>query len=141
MLPNLRYEARNCRSRGAITAVVAFPKVPAGMAVAVFLNWEPGDANQRQLIDGEPARWLPPNAVRAYLQGKLGRPIGDHRRVSGLPCDVFTNPGVVPATTAAHDMRVPDLAVSCSPFDLTKAAPAYPVLIVEIISPGNRADA
>jgi Uma2 family endonuclease len=37
-------------------------------------------------------------------------------------------------------MCVPDLAVSCSPFDPTQAAPADRVLIVEILSPNNRAE-
>ena len=37
-------------------------------------------------------------------------------------------------------MRVPDLAVSCSPFELTQPAPTDPVLIVEILSPSNRAE-
>jgi Uma2 family endonuclease len=61
-------------------------------------------------------------------------------RAAALPCDVFANPGVVPVTMSAHNMRVPDLAVSCSPFDARQAAPTDPVLIVEILSPSNRAE-
>jgi Uma2 family endonuclease len=118
----------------------ALPKVPERMSVAEFLDWNPGDGRKWQLIDGEPRAMAPPNAVHAYLQGELGRLIGNHLRAGGLPCDVFANPGVIPATMAAQNMRSPDLAVSCSPFDLTQAAPSDPVLIVEILSPGNRAD-
>ena len=110
------------------------------MSVAEFLNWNPGDRRKWQLIDGEPHPMAPPNAMHGYLQGELGRLIGNHLRAGGLPCDVFTNPGVIPATMAAHNMRVPDLAVSCSPFDVAQATPVDPVLIVEILSPSNRAD-
>jgi Uma2 family endonuclease len=120
--------------------MVALAKAPVPMSVAEFLHWNPGDGRKWQLIDGEPRAMAPPNAVHAYLQGELGALIRNHLRAGGLPCDVFANPGVVPATMAAQNMRSPDLAVSCSPFDLTQAAPADPVLIVEILSPGNRAD-
>jgi Uma2 family endonuclease len=41
---------------------------------------------------------------------------------------------------SAHNMRVPDILVSCSPFDLKQAAPDNPVVIIEILSPSNRAD-
>jgi Uma2 family endonuclease len=120
--------------------MVALAKTQLRMSVAEFLDWNPTDSRRWQLIDGEPRAMAPANAVHAYLQAELGRVIGNHLRASGRACDVFTNPGVVPATMAAHNMRVPDLAVGCSPFDLNQAAPANPVLIVEILSPGNRAD-
>jgi Uma2 family endonuclease len=120
--------------------MVALAKAPVRTSVAEFLGWNPGDGRKWQLIDGEPRAMAPPNAVHAYLQGELGRLLGNHLRAGGLPCDVFANPGVIPATMAAQNMRSPDLAVSCSPFDLTQAAPADPVLIVEILSSGNRTD-
>jgi Uma2 family endonuclease len=110
------------------------------MLVAEFLNWNPGNGRRWQLIDGEPRAMAPPNAVHAYLKAELGRLIGNHLRAAGLTCDVFANPGLVPTTMAAHNMRVPDLAVSCAPFDPAQAAPADPVLIVEILSPSNRAE-
>jgi Uma2 family endonuclease len=82
----------------------------------------------------------PPNATHAFLQGELAALIRNHLRATNAPCDVFVNPGVIPATMAAHNMRVPDLAVSCSPFELVQPAPANPVLIIEILSPSNQAD-
>ncbi len=82
----------------------------------------------------------PANTVHCYLQAELARLIGNHLRAAGVPRDVFANPGVVPATMSAHNMRVADLAVSCSPFDATQAFLANPVLAVEILSPSNRAE-
>lgn len=110
------------------------------MSVAEFLNWNPGDGRIWQLVDGEPLAMAPANAVHGHLQAELARLIGNHLRAGDLPCDVFANPGVVPGAMSLHNMRVPDLAVSCSPFDLKQAAPADPILIVEILSPSNRAE-
>lgn len=110
------------------------------MTVAEFLNWHPNDGQKWQLFDGELRAMAPANAVHAYLQNELGRLIGNHLRASNLPCDVFTNAGVIPLTMSAHNMRIPDILVSCSPFDLKQAAPDNPVVIVEILSPSNQAD-
>jgi Uma2 family endonuclease len=41
---------------------------------------------------------------------------------------------------SARNMRVPDLAVSCAPARFAPPAPVDPVLIVEILSPGNGAE-
>jgi Uma2 family endonuclease len=110
------------------------------MSVAEFLAWHPGDGRRWQLVDGEPRAMAPANTVHAYLQAELGALIRNHLRASGSPCDVFANPGVVPATMSAHNMRISDLAVGCPPFGATQAFLANPVLIVEILSPSNRAD-
>jgi len=115
-------------------------KLPKRMTVAEFLNWHPNDGQKWQLFDGELRAMAPANAVHAYLQNELGRLIGNHLRASNLPCDVFTNAGVIPLTMSAHNMRIPDILVSCSPFDLKQAAPDNPVVIIEILSPSNRAD-
>jgi Uma2 family endonuclease len=118
----------------------AAAKIQTWMSVAEFLAWAPQDARRWQLVDGEPRMMAPPNAVHGFLQAELGAVIRNHLRAAGLPCDVFTNPGVVPKTISAHNMRVPDLAVSCAPFAIGQAAPSDPVLIVEILSPGTKAD-
>jgi Uma2 family endonuclease len=110
------------------------------MSVAEFLNWDSGDGRRWQLVDGEPRAMAPANVAHGYLQGELGRLIGNHLRAIGSPCDVIVAPGVIPATMSAHNMRVPDLAVTCAPFGPRQAAAADPVLIVEILSPSNRAE-
>jgi Uma2 family endonuclease len=110
------------------------------MSVAEFLTWNPGDRWRYELVDGVPRAMAPPNAIHAYLQTELGALLRNHLRAGNAPCDVFTNPGVIPATMAAQNMRSPDLGVSCSPFDRTQAAPTDPVLLIEILSPTNQAD-
>ncbi len=110
------------------------------MTVAEFLNWHPNDGQKWQLFDGELRAMAPANAVHGYLQSELGRLIGNHLRATNRPCNVFSNAGVIPLTMAAHNMRIPDILVSCSPFDLKQAAPDNPIVIVEILSPSNGAE-
>jgi Uma2 family endonuclease len=110
------------------------------MTVAEFLAWNPGDGRRWQLVDGEPHAMAPANTAHGRLQAELARVIGNHFIASSMPCEVFTNSGVVPATMSAHNMRISDLAVSCSPSDAAQAFLADPVLIVEILSPSNRAE-
>ncbi len=109
------------------------------MSVAEFLRWDPGDGRRWQLVDGVPRAMAPANTLHGYLQAELGRLLGNHLRAAGLPCEVFANPGVIPATMAARNMRVPDLAVSCAALADLPALPD-PVLVVEILSPGNADD-
>ncbi len=110
------------------------------MTVPEFLDWAARDSRKWQLVDGEPRAMAQPKVIHARLQMELGQLIGVHLRARGGSCEIFGNPGIVPATMSAHNMRVPDLAVSCSPFDLKQTALSEPVVIVEILSPSNRAD-
>jgi len=110
------------------------------MSVAEFLDSNPGDRRRWQLVDGEPCLKAPLKPIHGYLLGELCALIGNHLRASGSRCDVFVMPGIVPATMAAHNMRVPDLAVSCTWQTPDRPDLADPVLVVEILSPSNRAD-
>jgi Uma2 family endonuclease len=120
--------------------MVALAKPRPWMSVAEFLDWNPGDRRRWQLVDGEPRAMAPAKPIHGYLQGELGALIRNHLRASGSPCDVFVTPGIVPTTMSAHNMRIPDLAVSCTPQAADRPDLADPVLVVEILSPSNRAD-
>ncbi len=109
------------------------------MSVAEFLNWNSGDGRRWQLVDGEPRAMAPPSTLHAYFQAELAAIIRNHLRAKNSPCDVFTNPGVIPATMAARNMRIPDLGVSCVPLADSPALPD-PVLLVEMMSPSNQSD-
>lgn len=114
---------------------------PDDMTVQDFLRWESGDFLRYELVDGEALAMAPASTVHAYLQNELGSLIGNHLRDRGGACDVLANPGVVPRLLSAHNVRVPDLAVTCAPLAPGQAVLADPVLIVEILSPGNQARA
>ena len=118
----------------------ALEKLPEAMSVHDFLSWVPNDGRMWQLVDGEPQAMAPPNRTHGTLQGELGRLIGNHLLDSASSCTLVVTPGVVPFVQAAHNMRVPDLAVTCSQYDAEETGLTDPVLIVEILSPSNQAE-
>ncbi len=120
--------------------MVALATVPVFMSVEEFLAWEPGDGRAWQLVDGVPRAMAPASRTHGTLQGELGRVIGNHLRETGSPCTLVVTPGVVPRVQAGHNMRVPDLAVTCSGYEAEEAGLTDPVLIVEILSPSNQAE-
>ena len=118
--------------------MAALAKLPVRMTVREFLAWEPGDDARYELVDGIPHAMAPGRNIHAYLQNELGRLIGNHLRERRTNCDVLANPGVVPHLMSAHNVRVPDLGVTCTPLASGQATLAQPVLLIEILSPSNQ---
>ena len=116
----------------------ASAKLPIYMSATDFLDWEPGDGLRYELVDGEPRVMAPAGTIHAFLQNELGRRIGNHLLERGRACEALSNPGVTPHLLSAHNVRIPDLGVTCSPL-----APGQtltdPVLLIEILSPSNQA--
>lgn len=110
------------------------------MSVEDFLDWEPGDGQAWQLVDGEPQAMSPAKRTHGALQGELGGLIRNHLAEQGGPCSMVIAPGVIPHVQASHNVRVPDLAVTCVDYEVEEAALTNPVLIVEILSPSNQAE-
>ena len=108
------------------------------MTVEEFLAWNPGDGQAWQLVDGVPVAMAPPSPAHGTLQSRLDRQIGAHLDDLNGPCLILTTPDVVPRVRGSGNMRVPDLAVSCSPPE--QGHISAPVLLVEVLSPGNRAE-
>jgi Uma2 family endonuclease len=117
----------------------ALAKLPVYMTVRDFLDWEPGDGLRYELVDGEPQAMAPAGTIHAFLQSELNRLLGNHLRAHRDRCEVLANPGVVPRLLSAHNVRIPDLAVTCAPLVPGQTTLPDPVLIVEILSPGNQA--
>ncbi|MGH7056293.1 MAG: Uma2 family endonuclease [Acetobacteraceae bacterium] len=113
-------------------------KIPMQMTVAEFLAWNP-PGRLWQLVDGEPQAMAPPNRTHGAIQAELGHLITSHLDQGG-PCSVIVGPGVIPHAKADINFRVPDLAVTCSPYETEEAALTDPVLVVEILSPSNQAE-
>ena len=53
---------------------------------------------------------------------------------------VIATPGVVPRARSDDNFRIPDLAVTCSGYEAEQYSLDEPVLLVEILSPSNRAE-
>jgi Uma2 family endonuclease len=114
-------------------------KIPGRMTVDEFLKWGSDDGFRYELVDGEPRAMAPASTIHGFLQNELGRLIGNHLRDTASGCEVVANPGVVPRLLSEHNVRIPDLAVTCSPLAAGQATLPDPVLVIEILSPSNQA--
>ncbi len=110
------------------------------MSVPDFLAWNAPAGHRWQLIDGEPKAMAPANRTHGSLQTQLGWLLTSHFRATALPCVAVTEPGIVPRALAANNVRIPDLAVTCTGYVTEEATLSDPVLIVEILSPSNEAE-
>jgi Uma2 family endonuclease len=72
---------------------------------------------------------------------KLGRLIGDHLDKGGGRCEVIPQPPVATRVRANINMRVPDLGVTSTPDAPGERMLQDPILLIEILSPSNAADA
>ena len=81
----------------------------------------------------------PASTIRGFLQNELGSLIRNHLRGTASGCEVVANPGVVPRLLSEHNVRIPDLAVTCSPLAAGQATLLDPGLLIEILSPRNQA--
>lgn len=105
-----------------------------------FLAW-PGDDRVKhyELVDGEVRAMSPASVVHAVIQLTFGSMIRQHLRDMGSPCKVMTEPAVRPRLRAQSNVRVPDLGVTCSPIRAGQIVMEDPILLVEILSPSNKA--
>ena len=109
------------------------------MTVAEFLNWDSQDGLGYELVDGEPRAMAPASTMHGFLQNELGSLIRNHLREKASGCEVVANPGIVPRLLSEHNVRIPDLAVTCVPLAPGQATLSDPVLVIEILSPSNQA--
>jgi len=115
-------------------------KPPDRMTVTEFLAWDAPGETRWQLFDGEPGAMAPGSRTHGTLQLELGGLIRNHLVDARSPCTAITEPGIVPRVRASENFRVPDLAVTCTRYETEEYDVSNPVLIVEILSPSNRAD-
>jgi Uma2 family endonuclease len=112
---------------------------PSSMTVAEFLAWNPPDRSRLELIDGTP-RVIPPVEPRhGAIHSEVGRLIGNRLAVLRPTCHVIIRPSVQPKVRADLNVRVPDLAVTCADWDPDARLLREPIVVIEIMSPSNRA--
>ena len=116
-------------------------KVSKFTTVDEFIAW-PGDGKggRYQLVDGEVRAMSPATATHGIIQGNLTRLIGNHLDSPGNRCRLATEPAVSVRIRAKHNLRVPDLGVTCAPDRPGEVALPDPVLLIEVLSPGNADD-
>ena len=108
--------------------------------VEQFLDWAgDGRANYYELVDGVVRALSPASMTHGTIQGSLAVLIGSHLKARGSPCRLVVAPGVIPRVNAARNFRVPDLGVTCVADAERQIAMPDPILLVEILSPSNKA--
>lgn len=114
---------------------------PPPITVDEFIDW-PGDGVHKkfQLVDGVIRAMSPASTTHGALQANVAILIGNCLKKKKSPCMVFTEPAVATRIRADVNMRVPDVGVTCSPTEAGQIALPDPVLLVEILSPGNSSD-
>lgn len=120
--------------------MVALARTPARMTVAEFLAWEPGDGHRWQLVDGEPQPMSPATRTHGTLQLTLGSAILRHLESISSACVAITEAGIVPHVQSRTNVRIADIAVTCSGYVIEESTLTEPVLIVEVLSPSNQAE-
>lgn len=120
--------------------VTALPKTPNRMSVTEFLIWDAPPNQLWQLVDGEPQAMAPGSRTHGAIQSQLAYLITRHLEERASPCSVITAPGIIPRVNANKNFRIPDLAVTCTGYEVEETAITGPVLLIEILSPSNKAE-
>ncbi len=82
----------------------------------------------------------PASRTHGVIQAELTKLLGVHFDERNSPCTVVSAGGVVPRVQADINVRVPDLAVTCTEVQEEEHTISEPVLLVEILSPSNRGE-
>lgn len=116
-------------------------KLPPLMTVADFIEW-PGDGPgaRYELVDGVPRAITPPSDAHGLIQSNLAVAIGLYLRANRPGCRINIAPSAQPRLRADWNFRIPDLGVTCAPNIPGAVMTPDPILLIEILSPGNAAD-
>ena len=106
-----------------------------------FLAW-PGDGTGRtfQLVDGEVRPVSPASRIHGAVQALVGHLLTVALEQSNLDYQVMTEGAIQPALNADVNIRVPDLVVAPATDQRGDQVVPDPILIVEVLSPGNQDD-
>jgi Uma2 family endonuclease len=113
-------------------------KAPHHMTLDEFIAWAGDD--RWQLVDGEPRAMAPASATHGIIQARLAFLLNQHLYARGSACIAATEPAIVPRVRSRSNMRVPDVAVTCSQVEPGQIALPEPLLVIEILSPTNEAE-
>jgi Uma2 family endonuclease len=114
--------------------------LPEFLTVDAFLRWDAPMGQVWQLVDGVPQAMAPASPTHAAILGEVAALLRNHLTLKKDAYFVMVAPGIVPRVQSDINMRIPDLAVTCSPALPGDTALRDPVLVIEILPPGNRAE-
>jgi Uma2 family endonuclease len=118
----------------------ALPKsaeAEAEMTVDEFFAWSEEADGRWELVDGVPVAMSPPSRTHGVIQSELCYLITRALIDSGAPCAVVSGAGVIPRVNADKNVRIPDVSVVCDGYVTEERALTAPIVVIEILSPGN----
>jgi Uma2 family endonuclease len=121
--------------------MTAARKLPQLMTVAEFLDWSGDEAGLiYELVDGTPRAMAPAADGHGTIQANLITRITNHLEGTRPGCRLFAAPGIQPRLRAEWNHRIPEMGVTCSPNLPGMVMMPDPLLLIEILSPGNASD-
>jgi Uma2 family endonuclease len=111
------------------------------MTVSDFLELPShGQIGKRELVHGVVRAMAPPSPTHGVLQARIAGRIDAHLTKRKSPCRVGTEVGVIPIWDPKHNLRQPDITVTCKPATRGERTFPDPILIIQILSPSNEQD-
>ena len=111
------------------------------MTTAEFLDWEgDGHPGKQELVGGRIRSMTPASSFHGMLQLRLGSLVDQQLKKNERVCRGGTEVCVIPKWDPGHNVRVPDITVTCTPLTPREKNFPNPILIVQIMSPSNESE-
>jgi Uma2 family endonuclease len=115
-------------------------KLPDLMTVDAFQHWKGTPGERYELVEGVPRAMAPASDAHGTIQTNLITAIANHLAVHRPACRLVTAPGIQPRLRANWNHRIPELGVTCATNLPGMIMMPEPILLIEILSPGNADD-
>src|SRR5438874_66021 len=102
------------------------PKIAGRMSVAEFVAWSAPEGQQWQLMEGTSEAMAPASRSDGAILIEVGALISRHLAERSSPCTIIAAPRIVPRAPANLNFRIPDLAVTCTPYQVEEHALSDP---------------
>lgn len=104
------------------------------MTVAEFFDWEPGDDERYELVDGRPVRMTGARRRHDRIVTNINRVLGN--QLLHGPCILFTPDTAVLIPNG--NVRRPDAGIDCGRDDDDLMHADLPRVVIEVLSPSTR---
>lgn len=114
--------------------------LPTGLTIDEFLEWTATAAGRFELVDGDVRAMAPASGTHGLIQTELTFLIRQHLKTTQSRCRLVSEPGIATRVRASKNYRIPELGVTCKPIVAGQNMITDPILLIEVLSPGNESD-